>query len=84
MDKNLYDFLTKLNVSETCYQLCKDGVLKETTYDPSSKTFSIHIHCADVRKERAKLLDLLSHTSSGDTDATQMLKASINLLESKN
>ena len=46
-------------------------------------TFSIHIHCADVRKERAKLLDLLSHTSSGDTDATQMLKATINLLESK-
>ena len=41
-------------------------------------TFSIHIHCADVRKERAKLLDLLSHTSSGDTDATQMLKATIN------
>lgn len=46
-------------------------------------TFSIHIHCADVRKERAKLLDLLAHTSSGDTDATQMLKATVNLLESR-
>jgi len=46
-------------------------------------TFSVHIHCADVRKERAKLLDLLAHTATGDTDATQMLKATINLLESK-
>ena len=44
MDKNLYDFLTKLKVSENCYQLCKDGVLKETTYNPNSKTFTIHIH----------------------------------------
>lgn len=46
-------------------------------------TFSVRIHCADVRKERAKLLDLLAHTSTGDTDATQMLKATINLLDSK-
>ena len=30
MDKNLYDFLQKLNVSDECYQLCKDGILKET------------------------------------------------------
>ena len=43
-NKNLYDFLQKLNVSDDCYQLCKDGVLKETLYIPSSKTFSIHIH----------------------------------------
>lgn len=46
-------------------------------------TFSVRIHCADVRKERAKLLDLLAHTSTGDTNATQMLKATMNLLESK-
>ena len=46
-------------------------------------TFSVRIHRADVRKERAKLLDILTHTSTGDTDATQMLKATMNLLESK-
>lgn len=44
MDKKLYEFLQKLNVSEDCYQLLKDGVLKETLYISSSKTFSIHIH----------------------------------------
>lgn len=46
-------------------------------------TFSVQIHCADVRKERAKLLDMLTHISTGDTDATKMLKATMNLLESK-
>ena len=44
MDKNLYDFLTKLKVSDACYQLCKDGVLKETTFNPNTNAFSIHIH----------------------------------------
>jgi len=46
-------------------------------------TFSVRIHRADVRKERAKLLDILTHTSTGDTDATQMLKATMDLLTSK-
>ena len=32
MDKKLYEFLQKLEVSESCYQLCKDGVLKETLF----------------------------------------------------
>ena len=41
MDKKLYDFLQKLNVSENCYQLLKDGVLKETLYLSNSKTFSV-------------------------------------------
>ena len=46
-------------------------------------TFSVRIHRANVRKERAKLLDILTHTSTGDTDATQMLKATMDLLTSK-
>lgn len=44
MDKKLYDFLKKLNASDNCYQWCKDGVLKQTTFNPSTKSFSIHIH----------------------------------------
>ena len=44
MDKHLYNFLQNLGVSDDCYQLCKDGVLKEATYIPGSQTFSIHIH----------------------------------------
>ena len=50
MDKNLYDFLKNLNVSDDCFQLCKDGVLKEALYIPSSKTFSIHIHFNNMIK----------------------------------
>ena len=50
MDMNLYDFLKYLNVSDDCFQLCKDGVLKEALYIPSSKTFSIHIHFNNMIK----------------------------------
>ena len=44
-------------------------------------TFSVHIHSMDVKHERAKLLEMLGRTSSGSTDATLMLKATIDMLE---
>lgn len=45
--------------------------------------FSVSICPIDVRKERARLLDFFSTTSCGDTDATRMLKATFDLLQSK-
>ena len=50
MDKKLYDFLQKLNASDDCYQWCKDGVLKETSFNPNTKSFSIHIHFLNMIK----------------------------------
>lgn len=44
--------------------------------------FSVSIHPIDIRKERARLLEFFSTTSSGDTDATRMLKATFQLLQS--
>ena len=44
--------------------------------------FSVSITPIDIRKERARLLEFFSTTACGDTDATQMLKAMFQLLQS--
>ena len=44
MDRSLYELLQKLNIESHWYELLKNGVLKATEYDPSSQSFTIHIH----------------------------------------
>ncbi|WP_270438875.1 hypothetical protein [Bacteroides bouchesdurhonensis] len=44
--------------------------------------FSVSITPIDIRKERAKLLEFFSTIACGDTDATRMLKAMFQLLQS--
>ncbi len=43
--------------------------------------FSVSANPIDVKKERAKLLDFFKKTSTGDTDAKQMLTAALGYLE---
>ncbi|GAE82931.1 hypothetical protein JCM10512_1174 [Bacteroides reticulotermitis JCM 10512] len=45
--------------------------------------FSVSVNPIDVRKERARLLEFFSHTATGDTNATRMLKTTFGLLQSK-
>jgi uncharacterized protein with von Willebrand factor type A (vWA) domain len=44
--------------------------------------FSVSVHPVDVKRDRAKLLSMLSNVASGDTSATRMMVATFDLLES--
>ena len=43
-NKQLYELLQKLNIDSEWYELLKNGVLKDTTFNPTTQSFVIHIH----------------------------------------
>lgn len=45
--------------------------------------FSVSVRPIDVCRQRAKLLDFFTHSSTGGTDATQMLETTFRLLSSR-